>query len=313
MFNQINVSINEILLEQPQFTLNVDKKYIRRIFTMNIMVTGATGEYGNYALQYLEKVMPKSNLYALVRNPQNATKIEQMGINVRIGDYANLDSLLSAFHGIDRLLFVSTSIPKIQKNVVDAAKVNGITYIAYTSIYRPELNKFGLELNHRQTEKWIEESGIRHTFLRNDWYLEVNQAMFNLAAQTQQFPLLNKSGILSYALKREYAEAGAKIILADNYGPVANLAGKPFTYQQLAEATESALGQKLNIQSVSKDQFNSIMRQAKISPQFQQAVALYQEYSLDPQNGAAEANSSEFENILGHPLTSLPNAIKSLL
>ena len=55
------------------------------------------------------------------------------------------------------------------------------------------------------------------------------------------------------------------------------------------------------------------MRQAKISPQFQQAVALYQEYSLDPQNGAAEANSSEFENILGHPLTSLPNAIKSLL
>lgn len=127
MFNQINVSINEILLEQPEFTLNVDKKYIRRIFTMNIMVTGATGEYGNYALQYLEKVMPKSNLYALVRNPQNATKIEQMGINVRISDYANLDSLLSAFHGIDRLLFVSTSIPKIQKNVVDAAKVNGIT------------------------------------------------------------------------------------------------------------------------------------------------------------------------------------------
>lgn len=281
---------------------------------MNIMVTGATGEYGNYALQYLKKVMPKRNLYALVRDPQNTTKIEQMGINVRIGDYANLDSLLSAFHGIDRLLFVSTPTPEIQKNVVIAAKVNGITYIAYTSIYRPELNKFGLELNHRQTEKWIEESGIRHTFLRNDWYLEVNQAMFDLAAQTQQFPLLAKDGILSYALKREYAEAGAKIILADNYdGPIANLAGKPYTYRQLAKATESALGQKLNIQDVTKDEFNFIMRQANVSPQFQQVTALYQEYSLDTQNGAAEANSSEFESILGHPLTSLPDAIKSLL
>jgi len=42
---------------------------------------------------------------------------------------------------------------EFKKNVVEVAKECGITYIAYTSINAVDSPKFGLEINHGQTEK----------------------------------------------------------------------------------------------------------------------------------------------------------------
>ena len=77
--------------------------------------------------------------------------------------------MVKVLQGIARLLFVSVPTPGIQKNVVDASKECHVKYIVYTSINAIDTPKFGLEINHRQTEEWIKESGIPHTFLRNSW------------------------------------------------------------------------------------------------------------------------------------------------
>jgi len=280
---------------------------------MKIMVTGATGAYGRKALAYLKQFAPDADLYGLVRNIDRGADLAKQGVHLRVGDYADLDAMTQALRGIARLLFVSTSTPNVQQNVVQAAKTNHVGYVAYTSIYRPELAKFGLEQNHSQTEQWLQASGIPYTALRNDWYLELNQAMFELAAKTGQFPYFADKGVLSYALKREYAEAGARVISGSGAGEVVNLAGTVATYADLGRATQAALGTQVQLAVVSEEKFMTAMTQNGISPDWAGMVGAFQHYSLDPQNGARTADSAEFERVLGHSLTPLSVAIKELL
>lgn len=107
----------------------------RRYINMNIMVTGANGGYGSLAIGYLQKLAPNANIYGLVRSEAKGVALKEKGIQIRIGDYADFDSMKKALSGIDRLLFVSSPIPGIQKNVVDAAVANDVKYIAYTGIF----------------------------------------------------------------------------------------------------------------------------------------------------------------------------------
>ena len=44
--------------------------------------------------------------------------LKAKGVEVRLGDFADKASLVKAFQGIDRLLFVSVRYSNIQKNVV---------------------------------------------------------------------------------------------------------------------------------------------------------------------------------------------------
>lgn len=281
---------------------------------MKIMVTGATGAYGSYALTYLQRFAPEAELYGLVRNPAKAEKLRTQGVHVRIGDYTDRQSLINAFKGIDRLLFVSVAVPGVQKNVVDAATINHVDYVAYTSIYRPELAKFGLEQNHLQTEQWLTASGLTSTFLRNDWYLEVNQALFDFATKTNQFVTFAPNGTLSFALKREYAEAGARVISNATPAPqVVNLAGKPVTYHEIGVATQTALGQALQLKTVSEADFMATMAQAGIATQWAGVADAYQKFALDPDNGAQTADSTEFEQVLGHRLADYPTKIGELI
>lgn len=279
---------------------------------MNILVTGASGGYGSAALQYLKKFAPDANLYGLVRDPAKGETLKRQGIQVRIGDYADLNSMRGALKGIDRLLFVSSPMPDIQKNVVTAAKENDVQYIAYTSIFQPEFSKFGLEINHSQTEQWLRDSKIRYTFLRNSWYIEVNQAMFTYAKQTNRFDYFATKGKLSFALKREYAEAGARII-ADGHGPaIANLANTPRSYAEIGEVIKQTLSKSLMIRQVAEVDFVPNLIQAGIDPNWANVAKTYQAYTYNGNNGEYLAEPTEFEQILGHPLTDLSTAIKEL-
>lgn len=280
---------------------------------MNVLVTGASGGYGHYALEYLQKITKKDNLYALFRSEAKGAALKAKGINVRIGDFSDLESMKKALKGIDRLLFVSVSIPNIQKNVVDAAVFNNVKYIAYTSILDPQYSKFGLEINHSQTEQWIKDSGIAHTFLRNGWYLEIAQSLIDYAKKTKQFLYFADKGKTTFALKSEYAKIGAKVIVNGSDQEILDLARTPITYQELGLATQKALGEKLDIKKVSADEFVSKLNGAGVNQQFTMISKSYQDYTIKGNNGEDQASQSTFDELNGQPLPDLSEAIKKLL
>ncbi|MBR5684201.1 MAG: NmrA family NAD(P)-binding protein [Ruminococcus sp.] len=155
---------------------------------MNIMITGAAGGYGSYAINFLKEFAPNDNIIALVRDNGKKADLEAKGFEVRVADYSDLSGMTKAMEGVDRLLFVSVPVFDLQKNVVEAAKASGVKYIAYTSICEPQYHKFGLEINHKQTEELIRQTGIPHTFLRNGWYLEMMMPYLEASAKMGAFP-----------------------------------------------------------------------------------------------------------------------------
>ncbi len=277
------------------------------------MVTGATGGYGSYALKNLKEFRPDANIYALVRNEEKGKQLAEQGFNIRVADYNNLDSMIKALEGIDRLLFVSISIPNIQKNVVDAAKINGIKYIAYTSLHGLEYSKFGLEINHLQTEEYIKSSGIPYTFLRNNWYLEIIAPFLSVAAKTKEFPYYSREGKVAWALRREYAEAGARVIAEGGFEPILELTGEPYNFKELASAIADITEQSINIHETDKNTFVNTISKTDITELGLMLATSYQDYALKGYNGEDQANPSTFERVLGHPLTPLKEAIKELI
>ena len=281
---------------------------------MKIMVTGATGGYGQHALQMLKKLAPQDvELYGLVRNAERAQCLMQQGIHPRIGDYGDLQSLITAFQGIDRLLFVSVSVPKVQQNVVAAIQQSDLQYVAYTSLYGLEHEKFGLEINHRQTERLLQASGVAHTFLRDAFYLEISAPQLKAASVTGDFPYFAGEGRVAWALKREYAEAGARVILAGSAPEVVHLAGRPVTYGELGTALATTLKRSIVNRAVTRSAFMQSLPASGMSAMGQQLAVAYQDYALAGKNGEAQADTTEFERILGHRLTPLPEAIREVI
>jgi NAD(P)H dehydrogenase (quinone) len=106
-----------------------------------ILITGATGQLGGATIRFLlDKGFPAEKIGALVRDEVKAAELKDKGINPRIGDYNNLESLMQAFTGIDKLLLVSSSDLNDRTNqhinAVKAARSAGVGHIFYTSFQR---------------------------------------------------------------------------------------------------------------------------------------------------------------------------------
>jgi NAD(P)H dehydrogenase (quinone) len=72
-----------------------------------ILVTGATGNFGKAAVNFLlQKGMNPNQISVLVRDSNKVSDLKAKGIDVRIGNYDDYSSLLTAFRGIDKLLLV---------------------------------------------------------------------------------------------------------------------------------------------------------------------------------------------------------------
>ena len=280
---------------------------------MKIMVTGAAGGYGHTAVKFVKKFAPDAEVYGLVRNSDDAAALEAKGIHACIGDYADKASLVKAFEGIDRLLFVSVSVHELQINVVEAAKEAGIKYIAYTSLADPQYSKFTLEINHRQTEQLIKESGIAHTFLRDNWYTELIADFVKACIKTGRFPYFATEGKVAFALRREYAEAGARVITGEGYPEILTFAGTPVTFSELAEVAEVAGGKKLDVKVVTREEFETAFAEDEISPLGRMLSTNYQDYALAGNNGEADLSPKELEEVLGHNIAPLAEALKELI
>src|SRR5690349_9765150 len=112
----------------------------------NILITGATGNFGRAAIDFLlKRGIQSKNIIALVRNEKKAHDLKEKGIAVEIGDYSSYDSLVAAFKKADKLLFISSSDPMHRhlqhQNVIRTAKEADVKHLIYTSFQRKNDNE----------------------------------------------------------------------------------------------------------------------------------------------------------------------------
>lgn len=278
-------------------------------------VTGATGHFGQIAIQTLVKLVAENEIIAIVRDPEKAKATLPNGVEIRQADYGDTGGMTEALKGVDKLLFISSqpggAVPRDQQhqNVVEAAKAAGVSFVAYTSFPHADTAKSPLASDHKITEAAIVKAGFKHAFLRNNWYLQNELATIQGALQGQTFVYSAADGHAGWALEREYAEAAAKVLVLADPKPIYEFAGPSITYSDLARGTQQVAPQSFQVASVSDSAYTQGLENSGLDQATAQVVTSFQ--TLIRQGDLAES-TTDLQDVLGHALVPLTDAINEI-
>ena len=238
---------------------------------MKIAVTGVNGHLGSEIITALRNDNRLNLLVGITRNPD---KTWHKDIELRQGNYNNLNSYKNALKGIDILLMISTmDAPDIRirqhRNVINAAKENGVQKIIFSSILGKEGNTTfdPLLKSYRQTEKDIQESGMHWIVGRNGLYIEPDVDYIDKYKQAGEIANSAGDGLASYTTRKELAEAYVSLIKnEDRNNKMYVLAGEPITQQQLTEYMNRAFGMQLKYREMSPEKYLDF--QKKVNGEF---------------------------------------------
>lgn len=281
-----------------------------------LLITGASGQLGHLVVEHARRLSPDADITAMVRTPQAAAELVPFRVATRFADYTDPASLDAALEGIDRLLLISSSElgqrVAHHRNVIEAAVRTGVSFIVYTSILRADTSELSLAAEHLATEKMLRESGLPFVILRNAWYLENDTG--TLAPAVAHGAIIGSAGDgrLSSASRSDYAEAAALVLLhGAPAGTIYELAGdESFTMTQLAAAASQRTGKPVAYRNMSEADF----RAALIGMGLPEAVAtMLAQSSAATAKGALEDHGRELSRLIGHPTTSLADAVAAAL
>src|SRR6478736_5742469 len=171
-----------VIMALPSGCLNRNTRYDRRqereSVLGKIIVTGASGQFGNAAAKLLLETVPAGDLVFLSRTPDKLAEFAEAGAHVRHADFDDPASLHAAMEGGERMLLISTvrvgSRVEQHTAAVEAAAAQGVRHVVYTSLLgvRTPNNPSVEGFDHIATERMIEASGLAWTHLRDSLYAE---------------------------------------------------------------------------------------------------------------------------------------------
>ena len=283
---------------------------------MKIAITGATGQLGNLVIEQLLQLTAAQNIVALVRKIDKAEHFKVQGIEPREFDYDRPETLVPALLGIDKLLLISANEigrrTSQHQAVIDAAKVAGVPYLAYTSLLRADTSPLGLAQEHRETEKLIQDSGITYTFLRNNWYSENYLAGVAHTIEIGTLFGAAQDGRISSASRIDYAEAAAKVLTSTGHeNKTYELAGsESFSLSDLATFIGQAVNKDIIYQNLSAEEYTQGLTQAGLPAGLVDVIV---DADIQTIQGAMYSDSKDLEQLIGHKTTSIQDAIKAAL
>ena len=119
-----------------------------------------------------------------MRSLQKGEKWKEKGIEIRIGDYKDPESLEKAFKGVDRIYMVSSigeaNYPRSKQhlNVIKAAKKCNVKLFVYSGFLNCQNNTNIIADDHKYTDKKLEESGLNYSIARNASYINYSGELF---------------------------------------------------------------------------------------------------------------------------------------
>ena len=289
-----------------------------------ILVTGATGQFGSKAIDHLlKKGIKPSEILALVRDVAKAQILKDKGIELRVGDYTDHNSLVNAFQGVDKLLLVSSNDRQAVENrtaqhinVIKAAKEAQVKHIIYTSFIRkPHFEDSAIaefQNSHAQTEAVLKDSGINYTILQNGIYLEMIPVFAGeKVAETGIILFPAGEGKASFVLREELAEAAAHVLITEGHEnklyQLTNTASVSF--DDIAIALSDKLGKNIKYQSPSVDEFKSTLKQFGIPDLY---IGMFIMWAVAQAQGTMDVEDNTLEIFLGKKPTTMVQFINQV-
>ncbi|QTY27932.1 SDR family oxidoreductase [Flavobacterium sp. CS20] len=224
-----------------------------------LFITGSTGHLGKATINFLlQKGVVANQISALARDEGKAAELKSKGIDVKIGNYDDIDYLRSAMQGIETMLLISSSEMNKSRaeqhiNAIKVAKENGVKHIVYTSFMRteedPKSPLWFIAEDHIETEKYLKESGITFTLFDNGFYLDMlMDYVGEQVLETKTIFVPAGKGKVNFVLRNEVAEALANVLTTSGHDNKTYLIGneQPISFGEIANYISELTGVAIN-------------------------------------------------------------------
>jgi uncharacterized protein YbjT (DUF2867 family) len=263
-----------------------------------ILVTTA-GKVGAEATRLLaEREVP---VRVLVRDPEKAKALADAGATIAVGDLDVPASLDVAMAGVTAVILVSPAIPAQELNVIASAARAGVGHIVKATSKASADSPIARRRGQAEIEAGLAASGLPHTLLRSNAYMQNVLALAPAIAATSGFGSAAGKGRAGMVDTRDVAAVAAEIATA----PAAHawqtywLSGpEAISNYDVAETLSGLLDRTITYTELTFDENREAMIRAGIPAAIAEMNA--QAFALTA-DGDAEWVSDDVPSILGRP------------
>ena len=246
-----------------------------------ILITGATGNLGSITIDFLLEKTNSTSIAAMVRdeNTDKAIALKEKGIDIRVGNYHDYASLVSAFSGIDQLYFISSSDVETRtqqhENVVNAAKEAGVKHVVYTSFIRKNETESSpiafVADSHIRTENSLKASGLNYTILKHSIYMDMLPLFLgDQLGETGIAYLPAGEGKIAFTLRKDMAEVASVILTSTGHEnktyEITNDVAVSMT--EVASEISSIMGKTINYISPTQEEYIATLSGAGVPMEY---------------------------------------------
>ena len=287
-----------------------------------ILITGATGSLGGNVIKHLlNKGEKAEHVAALTRDSEGALGLPDTGVEGRVADYTDYESLVRAFRGVDKLLLISSNDKKIENrtahhlSAVKAAREAGVQHMVYTSFVRNPVAHSAIaafQESHVRTERAIKDSGLDYTILQNGIYLEMIPIFAGeKVAETGIIRLPAQEGKASWVLREELAEAAAHVLTTKGHAnqtyTLTNVESTSFG--NIAQELSSVLGKDVAYQSPTVEEFRATLEEVDVPDLY---VGLFTTWATAQAQGELDVKDDTLMSFLGRKPTTTRQFIQQV-
>jgi uncharacterized protein YbjT (DUF2867 family) len=266
-----------------------------------ILVTTA-GKVGSEAVRLLrQRDVP---VRVLVRDPAKVTALAGAGAEVAEGDLDVPASIDDAMAGVSAVVLVSPAVPAQELNVVHSAARAGVGHVVKATSKAPADSPIARRRWQAEIEAGLAASGIPHTLLRSNAYMQNVLALAPAIAKTSSFGSSAGKGRSGLVDARDVAAVAAEIAAAP-----AGHAGKTYwltgpgliSNYDVAAVLSKLLGRTITYRELTFEENKDAMIRAGVPGQIAEMNA--QAFSLTA-DGDAEWVTEDVPLLLDRPARS---------
>lgn len=288
-----------------------------------IAVSAASGRLGLATLAAIARCHPGVGRVAIARRPEQLAGTP--GVEVRAGDYAAVDSMLTALRGVDALVLISAPVRPgtdrlaLHRNAIEAARRAGVRTVLYTSVIgngaEMQTGFAPTQAVNRETESALQASGLRWIVARNGFYLDIDVDLMRAAAAAGGvYESCAGEGRCGYISIAELAAATAALITrADAANRSYNLVGESITVPALTQRVAALLGLELRHRDIGvAGKLASLRAESRIQARGGEAIAQMLGGVQHGQRLGAFDVPSDFEAAAGRPCASIDDMLRQV-
>jgi uncharacterized protein YbjT (DUF2867 family) len=266
-----------------------------------ILVTTA-GKVGTEAALLLrQRELP---VRVLVRDPGKAKTLADAGAEVAAGDLGVPASIDAAMTGVTAVILVSPAVPAQELNVVASAARARVGHVVKATSKASADSPIARRRGQTEIEAGLAASGLPHTLLRSNAYMQNVLALAPAIAATSGFGSAAGKGRAGMVDARDVAAVAAQIAAtpAPHAGKTYWLTGPELiSNYDVAEVLSKLLGRTITYTELNLDENKNAMIQAGVPAPIAEMNA--QAFALNAE-GDAEWVTADVATILGRPARS---------